>query len=1297
MEARRLLAAKVVENRITSETELAEMSAMLAKQDSGDLVGGLIDSFTSIREQISKVMDSAGNLPVIGDQIMTGIQPLLDGLSTAETLLGDRIGGVSEGGEDSLLVSLIQTGIFDVFGSSGLGILKELDGLSPVNQDDVVVSGEDGVQFDFHLGQEIFTDLEFSIGSDMEDLLPLFDFKLDASDGIRFQLSWDLYFGFGFNESAGFYINTDVTNDAGESVPELSAAIDIFSAPPKDAAGKDLPSSGPGINADVSLGLLSAHIEDGTSKRISLTGTDPIPGGIIVPQDFSNDLILEIAYDNGEGSAGTTDVQINYKSFGNESFVSFLANLNATIDEAVHDKMLQDPDAAVLLGELFPISVRPQIMLSFADIQSQASENPNALDIPVALQLNARTPLIKAMTLKQRPGSSNSNLTKWGFQDSGSQSDDDRAIGLGFKSGSESALVGTAHVLEAPYSSPSGDTPMADTSFFLEHGEGNERKTAEIKIRKSKVDGDQDYAEFIQGVIRATLKDAGVSDAEANAFKVVRSPDDKLGSGPNKNNSQYLEFQAAKKIKVTFDVLDKTGGQIIAALNVNDPGTKADDGKLSILGELGSGGIAKIFAPSLQAKAEVRMAVDASMDAITNAIAQAIGTSDTALELPSLSFDLKVDASVMVDSSTKKKSDIKPEIDVKFDNVALDIGPVLDTVVKPIANFVGETLGPIADVLGDGVDAARGFINEPIPVISDIIEGGVTIVDLAPNGKQINDTLGIIASVLGLGNSITAFLENYDGQPINFGCFVLDKRAKFPIPCEVTDTFDDLGLGGGEEQEAQPQELILLPNADDTTPSWTATGLKPDTVYTVSTTWTPVAGGTAQAKYTITNAAGKPGGAVEVTVDQTKQPSGETVKGDTWDELAVITTKSDANGMIGVVLQGPAGATLATGKMRFTEAPPANTESEPDTDNEADRTNPQAREEPNVANSSKNKKKSSAASFLEKFNELGSSTPLSLDILSLDSVLNMLTGEPFDIISLNVPEIALPLGLDFDFSLGPIQAGFNVGAEITAELGFGYDSTGIQQIVDAFSNGAEPDFSDLLDGFFIRNQVGEELRVDLRAGGGGSIGPIGGPWPVDPLLDARARIDVAGGVGLDLMDPNEDGRLRFDELLHVTDNFRSPENLLCIFDIGIDASFDLNASVTILGITLSTDDLPFPTSFDFSINASDIFGALGFDCDGRIAPILAEEIVQDGETVLQINAGSFAANRLFGGPLLPEAAPGVLEADRMISDINGVKVIVTGDPTTGITVDMPNLRTRAANRLIRINGNRLTKDPTIAS
>jgi hypothetical protein len=251
LEARRLLAAKVVENRITSESELVEKSAMLAQQDSGELVSGLIDSFTSIREQVERVMDAAGNLPVVGDQIMVGIQPLLDGLSKAETFLTDRIDAAAEDEENPLLVALIRDAIFDIFSSDddaliGLGILKELDGVSPVNKDDVVVGGEDGgVQFDFHLGQEIFTDLEFSIGSDMEDLLPLFDFKLDASDGICFTLSWDLYFGFGFIQSAGFYINTAVTDDAGDEVPELSVTIDVASAPPKDAAGKDVPAPVP--------------------------------------------------------------------------------------------------------------------------------------------------------------------------------------------------------------------------------------------------------------------------------------------------------------------------------------------------------------------------------------------------------------------------------------------------------------------------------------------------------------------------------------------------------------------------------------------------------------------------------------------------------------------------------------------------------------------------------------------------------------------------------------------------------------------------------------------------------------------------------------------------------------------------------------------------------------------------------------------------------------------------------------------------------------------------------------------
>ena len=1258
LEARRLLVANMLD-----DGEFESLSSVLANQDPSTVVGGLIDTFSSIREQVSTVLESAGNLPIVGDQIMAGVQPFLDDLSEFETRLVDRIDGIYAAGQQ-FIVGAVRDGLYEVFGPPGLNVLQDhCDDGGDVGPTDIIVTSENGgLQFDFHLGQTIFTDLEFSIGDDMEDLLPLFDFKLDASDGIRFQLGWDLYLGFGFAvgtaaDQFDFYINTDAKDVFGDSVDELSAYIDVFSAPPKDAAGNDIPSNEPGITADVSLGILSAHIEDGTEKRITLTGTDPVPldEGILAGHDFSNNVELVIDYDPGDGSlVPPAVVPIEYSSPGNESFQTFLTKLNVELNEAMKD----DSVPQALRGELFPFSVRPQVMVGLDTIESQVDgdDPPESLNVPVALVINARTPLIKSVTIRERGASA--DLTKWGFQ-GGGQTDDDRAIGLGFLSGAPAG-----NTLNARYAAPTDGVVMGDTDFILEYG----NKMTRVVIRKSTVPefaepenpGDpsklDQYAEFVQERVRAFLSQVDVPQSELDNFAVTLVGD-------------KLQFTGDQPMKITYSVLDKTGATILASIDIKDPGTSGDDGRLSLIREVGGASITDIFEPQLQASAEVRLAVDASTDAVTSAIAQAIGASDTALELPSLSFDLKVDASITVDANTSGKKDLAPEIDVKFDNVSLDIGPVLDTVVKPIANFVGETLGPVADVLGDGVDAASGFINEPIPVVSDIVGGDVSVVDLAPNGQKINDTLGTVSSLLGLGSTISSFLETYDGRPINFGCFTLDRRVKFPIPCEVTDTIDDLLLGGGEVADDEVSEPRSYPENTlvGGTRTWTINGLKPDTEYIVSGTWDETTGN-AGAQYTLINGS-NPVANLGGAVNQSQTPTDDFVEGKGWKEIGRFTTES-VSGEVNIGL--PNSAMFQGGDLLLTEVPEPTPAEEAEAQDSSDSDPPDT----SVSNSSKKKKKTSSASFLEKFSEFSSNSPLSLDILSTNSVLNMLTGKPFDIISINVPALQLPIGLDFDFGFGPISANFEVGADITAELGFGYDSTGIQQIIDAFSSGADPDFGDLLDGFYVRNQVGEELRLDLTAAGGGSIGPIGGPWPVDPLLDARAQIEIGGGVGLDLKDPNEDGRLRFDELLHVTDNFRSPENMLCIFDVGLEGSFDLSASVTILGVTLGTDDLPFPTSFEFSLSASEIFGALGFDCDGRISPILAEPMTQDGENVLRINAGAFAANRLFGGPVLPEASPSIPEGDRSISDVDGVHVEISGDKNN-ITVKFPGLPTRA--------------------
>ncbi|HEY9624983.1 MAG TPA: hypothetical protein V6C78_31950, partial [Crinalium sp.] len=264
---------------------------------------------------------------------------------------------------------------------------------------------------------------------------------------------------------------------------------------------------------------------------------------------------------------------------------------------------------------------------------------------------------------------------------------------------------------------------------------------------------------------------------------------------------------------------------------------------------------------------------------------------------------------------------------------------------------------------------------------------------------------------------------------------------------------------------------------------------------------------------------------------------------------------------------------------------------------------------------------------------------LKLDILTPGAVADLLLGQPLDLLSFNLPKLDLFLGADFGFNFK--QLGFNIhaGATIKTNLGIGYDSTGLERMVDAIQAGGVPDFSDLLDGFYIRNNVGPELSLDLSVGGGGHAGPIRTPGfslgllsiPPVTVFDASAQASLSGGIAFDLQDPNEDGRLRLDEIMAFTNNLNSPQNLLKMFDItgGIRGGF--NASITVFNKTLSTNDLPFPTNFDANFSLQQILGTnFAIENAAQPTPELATIITVDGKPVLRINTGPYASARIAG-------------------------------------------------------------------
>lgn len=260
-----------------------------------------------------------------------------------------------------------------------------------------------------------------------------------------------------------------------------------------------------------------------------------------------------------------------------------------------------------------------------------------------------------------------------------------------------------------------------------------------------------------------------------------------------------------------------------------------------------------------------------------------------------------------------------------------------------------------------------------------------------------------------------------------------------------------------------------------------------------------------------------------------------------------------------------------------------------------------------------------------------------LDILSVNTIIDWILGEPFDIFSFNTGMLDISGGLSIPFGIkfGKFRLGFEIDLDfgINVDMGIVYDSTGIARMIEAKNAGAEPDWSDLLDGFYIRNVEGCEIGFHIDFSGRAGVGPI--KVLGFTVFEASAHVKAGIFAGLDLVDPNEDGKLRINEVFELTEDFAKPQNLICLFDAHLRVYGGFGFKITLFEVTLDSDDLPFPTSFELEVHLSDLFGLFGLDCRIHV-PILAEVAtlpahgVGPAENVLRLNCGPFANNRIFG-------------------------------------------------------------------
>lgn len=260
----------------------------------------------------------------------------------------------------------------------------------------------------------------------------------------------------------------------------------------------------------------------------------------------------------------------------------------------------------------------------------------------------------------------------------------------------------------------------------------------------------------------------------------------------------------------------------------------------------------------------------------------------------------------------------------------------------------------------------------------------------------------------------------------------------------------------------------------------------------------------------------------------------------------------------------------------------------------------------------------------------GSKKPFSFPIIQDPSqVFGILTGKSAVLVAYDMPALDFKAEFTQFFPIfGPLGLSINLDAALTIDFAFGYDTTGF---IDFADSGFKNPFL-LANGLY----VSDDPTNPLYDGTGGDPPELifdGGLWAAAELNLGIARAGVGGGIfiGVDfnLSDPNDDGRIRLDELAaNVLNQLKAPtaaERALAPL-----AVFDVSGKVTAELFAFLKINLPWPLpDINKKFNITDPITLVDFDVEFFHPPVLATELV-NGD--LMINIGDFAEQRVLGAP-----------------------------------------------------------------
>jgi Ca2+-binding RTX toxin-like protein len=257
--------------------------------------------------------------------------------------------------------------------------------------------------------------------------------------------------------------------------------------------------------------------------------------------------------------------------------------------------------------------------------------------------------------------------------------------------------------------------------------------------------------------------------------------------------------------------------------------------------------------------------------------------------------------------------------------------------------------------------------------------------------------------------------------------------------------------------------------------------------------------------------------------------------------------------------------------------------------------------------------KTNSKDFIGK---LGSLSNFSLPILKPSNLFNLIMGQTVTLVEWHMPVLDFSFSYTKEFVIFPplfARISGSIGAVI--DLTFGYDTYGLQ----VYSASEEKNPADLFQGFFIKdvddygNEI-TELTLQGSLTAGASIS----------LLAAEAGVQggIFATIGFDLRDNNNDGKVRFNELVE-----NAKEDIRCIFDIHGEITAALEAFLKVHLTFLKVDKTwtwAEVTLLEFDLTCPTPVLANYVDGSGNVL----DEPDSDG--ILRLNMGPYAGDRAYG-------------------------------------------------------------------